>query len=451
MSRSAVAAIVLAAGSGTRMKSAIPKVMHPVAGRPMIAHLLDALQPLAPKATVVVIGPRMEAVADLVAPAESVVQDPPLGTGDAVRVGLAALAGRLAPEGAIEDILVVFGDTPLLTTETLSRLLAERRRTDAAVVVAALRPADPGAYGRLVLGRDGTLERIVEAAEATPEELAIGLVNGGIMALAAGHAGALVAALDRNNAKSEFYLTDIVPVARARGCQCHTVELPADDLAGINTRADLAAAEALMQDRLRRRAMLAGTTLIAPETVFFSADTRLGRDVVVEPNVVFGAGVAIGDGARVKSFSHIEGAVVGAGAIVGPFARLRPGAVLEEGVHVGNFVEIKEARLGTGVKANHLSYIGDSTVGAGANIGAGTITCNYDGVNKSRTTIGERAFIGSNTALVAPVAVGAGAIVAAGSVITRDVPADALTLARGQQVDKPGRAAEIRSRLKRKV
>ena len=451
MSRSAFAAIVLAAGSGTRMKSAIPKVMHPVAGRPMIAHLLDALQPLTPAATVVVIGPRMEAVAGLVAPAESVVQDPPLGTGDAVRVGLSALAGRLAPAGAIDDILVLFGDTPLLTSETLSRLLAERRRTDAAVVVAALRPGDPGAYGRLVMGGDGALERIVEAADATAEELAIGLVNGGIMALAGRHVAELVKALDRNNAKSEFYLTDIVPAARARGHHCHTVELPAEDLVGINTRADLAAAEALMQHRLRRRAMLAGATLIAPETVFLSADTRLGRDVVVEPNVVFGAGVAVGDGARVKSFSHIEGAVVGAGASVGPFARLRPGAVLEEGVHVGNFVEIKESRLGTGVKANHLSYIGDSTVGAGANIGAGTITCNYDGVNKSRTTIGERAFIGSNTALVAPVAVGAGAIVAAGSVVTRDVPADALTLARAPQVDKPGRAAEIRSRLKRKV
>ncbi len=451
MSRSEFAAIVLAAGSGTRMKSAIPKVMHPVAGRPMIAHLLGALEPLAPAATVVVIGPRMEAVARLVEPAESVVQHPPLGTGDAVRAGLDALAGRLAPNGAIDDVLVLFGDTPLLTAETLSVLLNERRHADAAVVVAALRPDDPGAYGRLVLGPDSALERIVEAADATPEELAIGLVNGGIMAISARHAPDLVAALDRNNAKSEFYLTDIVPVARRRGLECRTIELPADELAGINTRADLAAAEALMQERLRRQAMAAGATLVAPQTVFLSADTRLGRDVVVEPNVVFGPGVAVGDGARIRSFSHLEGAVVGAGAIVGPFARLRPGAVLEDGVHVGNFVEIKEARLGAGAKANHLSYIGDSTVGAGANIGAGTITCNYDGVNKWRTTIGEGAFIGSNTALVAPVEIGAGAIVAAGSVVTRDVPADALTVARGQQVDKPGRAAEIRSRLRRKV
>jgi bifunctional UDP-N-acetylglucosamine pyrophosphorylase / glucosamine-1-phosphate N-acetyltransferase len=451
MSQSGFAAIILAAGSGTRMKSAIPKVMHPVAGRPMIGHLLAALGPLAPAATIAVIGPGMETVARLVEPAQSVVQDPPLGTGDAVRAGLAALAGRLAPQGDIEDLLVLFGDTPLLTAATLTRLLGERRRASAAVMVAGLRPADPGAYGRLVLASDGTLDRIVEAADATPEERAIGLVNGGIMALAARPAADLLAALDRDNAKGEFYLTDIVRIARRRGLCCGVVELPVEDLAGINTRADLAAAEALMQHRLRRAAMEEGASLTAPETVFLSADTRLGRDVVVEPNVVFGPGVEIGEGARIRSFCHIEGAVVGAGCIVGPFARLRPGAVLEAEVHVGNFVEIKEARLGTGAKASHLSYLGDSEIGARVNIGAGTITCNYDGVNKHRTIIGEGAFIGSNTALVAPVSVGAGAIVAAGSVVTRDVPADALTVARGQQVDKPGRAALIRARLRRKV
>jgi bifunctional UDP-N-acetylglucosamine pyrophosphorylase / glucosamine-1-phosphate N-acetyltransferase len=451
MSQSGFAAIILAAGSGTRMKSAIPKVVHPVAGRPMIAHLLAALTPLRPMTTVVVIGPQMEAVARLVEPAHSIVQDPPLGTGDAVGAALAGLHGRLAPKGEIEELLVLFGDTPLLTGKTLARLLAERRRVSAAVLVAAMRPTDPGAYGRLVLSADGTLDRIVEAADATPEEREIGLVNGGIMAIAARHAGELVDALDRDNAKGEYYLTDIVHIARRRELACGVIELPAEELAGINTRADLAAAEALMQDRLRRAAMAEGATLVAPETVFLSADTRLGRDAVVEPNVVFGPGVEIGEGARIRSFSHIEGATVGAGSIVGPFARLRPGAVLADEVHIGNFVEIKEARLGAGAKANHLSYIGDSAVGAGANIGAGTITCNYDGVNKHRTTIGEGAFIGSNTALVAPVAVGAGAIVAAGSVVTRDVPPDALTLARGQQVDKPGRAAEIRARLRRKI
>jgi len=451
MSQFGFAAIILAAGGGTRMKSALLKVLHPVAGRPMIAHLLAALAPLRPAATVVVIGPQMEAVARLVEPAQSVVQDPPLGTGDAVRAGLTALHGRLAPEGEIEDLLVLFGDTPLLTGETLAQFLAERRRVSAAVLVAAMRPTDPGAYGRLVLSADGTLDRIVEAADATSEERAIRLVNGGIMAIAAQHAGDLVGALDRNNAKGEFYLTDVIDIAVRRGLACRVIELPVDELVGINTRADLAEAEALMQDRLRRAAMSAGATLVAPQTVFFAADTRLGRDVVVDPNVVFGPGVEIGEGARIHSFCHIEGATVGAGSIVGPFARLRPGATLAAEVHVGNFVEIKEALLGAGAKANHLSYIGDSEVGPGTNIGAGTITCNYDGVNKHRTTIGEGAFIGSNTALVAPVTVGAGAMVAAGSVVTGDVPPDALTLARGQQVNKPGRAAEIRARLRRRI
>ena len=450
MSQSPFAAVILAAGSGTRMKSAIPKVMHPIVGRPMIAYPLEALRPLSPAATLVVIGPRMESVAAIVAPAECVVQDPPLGTGDAVRTAMRALDGRLAPQGPIEDVLVLYGDTPFLATETLSRLLAERRRTVAAVLVSGMRPSDPSPYGRFVLAPDGALERIVEAADAGPEEQAIGLVNGGIMVIEASHLAEFLDALESDNAKREFYLTDIVAIARRKGLACRAVELPAEELLGVNTRAELAEAEALMQHRLRRVAMDWGVTLIAPETVFLSADTRLGRDVVVEPNVTFGPGVTVGEGARICSFSYLEGAAVGEGARVGPFARLRPGAVLEEEVHVGNFVEVKAARLGAGAKANHLSYIGDSDIGARTNIGAGTITCNYDGVNKFRTIIGEDAFIGSNTALVAPVAVGDGAIVAAGSVVTRDVPADALTIARGQQVDKPGRAAEIRARLRRK-
>ncbi len=450
MSQCRFAAIILAAGSGTRMKSAMPKVMHPIAGQPMIAHLLRALQPLTPSATVVAIGPRMDAVARTVAPAECVVQDPPLGTGDAARAALRALRGRLAPQGEIDEALVLFADTPLLRTETLSRLLAERRRASAAILVSGMRPADPGAYGRFVLGPDGGLERIVEAADATPEERAIGLVNGGIMVIDALSAGDLVDALDRDNAKGEFYLTDIVSIGRRRGLDCRAIELPAEELIGINTRAELAVAEALMQSRLRGAAMDSGVTLVAPETVFFSADTRLAPDVVVEPNVVFGPGVTVGGGTRIRSFSHLEGAVVGANAIVGPFARLRPGAMLDDEVHVGNFVEVKAARLRAGAKANHLSYIGDAEIGARSNIGAGTITCNYDGFNKFRTTIGEDAFIGSNTALVAPVSVGAGAIVAAGSVITDDVPANALSIARGQQVDKHGRASEIRERLRGK-
>ena len=451
MSKPRFAAIILAAGSGTRMKSSIPKVMHPIAGQPMIAHLLDTLRTLSPAATVVVIGPQMESVARIAAPAESVVQDPPLGTGDAVRAALTPLDGRLAPQGDIDEVLVLYGDTPLLAPETLSRLLAERRRTSAAILLSAMRPDDPGPYGRFVVASDGSLECIVEAADASTEQRAIGLVNGGIMVIEARHLWGLVDALDRSNAKREFYLTNILHIARRKGLDCRTVELPAEELIGINTRAELAEAEAQMQRRLRRAAMDAGVTLVAPETVFLSADTRLGRDVVVEPNVTFGLGVTVGEGARIRSYSYLEGAAVGAGALVGPFARLRPGAVLEEDVHIGNFVEVKASRLGAGTKASHLSYIGDSDVGARTNIGAGTITCNYDGVNKFRTIIGEHAFIGSNTALVAPVKVGAGAIVAAGSVVTRDVPADALSIARGQQVDKPGRAAEIRARQRRKV
>src|SRR5215472_6284352 len=450
MSQSPFASVILAAGSGTRMRSAFPKVMHPIAGRPMIRYPLEALSPLCPAATVVVIGPRMDEVARVVSPAETVVQDPPLGTGDAVRAAMRALDGRLAPQGAIEDVLVLYGDTPFLATETLSRLLTERRRTDAAVLVAGMRPVDPGPYGRFVLAADGTLECIVEAADASPEEQAIGLVNGGIMVIEARRLDEFLEALRSDNAKGEFYLTDIVAIAHRKGLSCRTVELPAEELIGINTRAELAEAEAAMQRRLRRAAMESGVTLVAPETVFLSADTRLGRDVVVEPNVIFGLGVEVGEGARIRSFSHLEGATVGAGAIVGPFARLRPGAILEEEVHIGNFVEVKAARLGAGSKANHLSYIGDSEVGPRTNIGAGTITCNYDGFNKFRTIIGEGAFIGSNTALVAPVKVGDGAIVAAGSVITRDVPPDALSIGRGQQVDKPGRAAAVRERLRRK-
>ena len=451
MSQSSFAAIILAAGSGSRMKSDMPKVMHPIAGRPMIAHLLDALRPLSPVATIVVVGPRMDAVARLVAPAECVVQDPPLGTGDAVRIGLHALGEALALQGDIDEVLVLYGDTPLLASETLAHLLAERRRTSTAVLVSGMRPADPGPYGRLVLAPDGSLERIVEAADASPDERCIGLVNGGIMVIEARHLRELLDALDRDNAKGEFYLTDIVQIARRTGLVCRTVEVSAEELIGINTRAELAEAEALMQRRLRRAAMDSGVTLVAPETVFLSADTQLGCDVVVEPNVTFGLGVTVEKGAWIRSFSYLEGAVVGAGAIVGPFARLRPGAVLEEEVHVGNFVEVKAARLGTGTKANHLSYIGDAEVGARTNIGAGTITCNYDGFNKHRTTIGEGVFIGSNSALVAPLTIGDGGYVAAGSVVTRDVAPDALSIARGQQVDKPGRAAEIRARLRRKV
>ena len=441
------AAIVLAAGEGSRMQSAMPKILHQVAGRPMVLHVLAALEALAPAATVVVLAKGADDVAKAVAPARVATQHPPRGTGDAVRAARSALEPAL---GGLSDVVILYGDTPLLQTETIARLLDARRDSGAAIAVAGMRPADPGPYGRLVLDADGGVERIVEAKDASPAEAAIGLCNGGIMAVAAAQLFDLVGRLGNINAKREFYLTDIVAIARQRDLAATCVELPAQEVLGVNTRAELAAAEALMQDRLRRRAMAQGATLVAPETVFLSADTRLGRDVVVEPNVVFGPGVSIADNVRIRSFSHLDGATVAEGAIVGPYARLRPGAVLERDVHVGNFVEVKATTLGAGAKANHLSYLGDSEIGAKTNIGAGTITCNYDGVNKTRTTIGANAFIGSNTALVAPVTVGDGAYVATGSVITADVPADALSIARARQVDKPGRAAELRARLKAK-
>jgi bifunctional UDP-N-acetylglucosamine pyrophosphorylase/glucosamine-1-phosphate N-acetyltransferase len=447
MSGTRIAAVVLAAGEGTRLNSAIPKVLHEVAGMPMIGHVIAALRPLQPAQTVVVLGEGMDGVARAVAPALTAIQSPPRGTADAVRAARPELADILVQD-EVSDLLVLYGDTPLIGTPALEALLAARRKSPAAAVaVAGFRPQDPGPYGRLVVGADGALQRIVEAREAGPEERAIGLCNGGVMAIAAEHAFSLVDRIGNDNKKREFYLTDIVALARAAGLLCRVAELPEEEVLGVNTRAELAAAERVMQDRLRRRAMEEGATLVAPESVFLAADTRLGRDVVVEPHVVFGPGVSVAEGARIRAFSHLEGASVGAAAIVGPFARLRPGAVLEADVHVGNFVEVKATRLGQGVKANHLSYLGDSQIGAGTNIGAGTITCNYDGFGKHRTTVGERAFIGSNTALVAPVTIGDGAYVATGSVVTSDVPADALTLARARQVDKPGRAAELRARL----
>jgi bifunctional UDP-N-acetylglucosamine pyrophosphorylase/glucosamine-1-phosphate N-acetyltransferase len=441
------AAIVLAAGEGTRMRSALPKILHEVAGRPMIRHVLAALEPLAPAATIVVLGQGAERVAKAVAPAAVAIQHPPRGTGDAVRAARAALEPALA---GLADVVILYGDTPLLQTATIARLIEARRASGAAIAVAGMRPADPAPYGRLVLDADGGVERIVEAKDATPDEAAIALCNGGLMAVAAAHLFDLVDRLQDINAKREFYLTDIVGIARSRDLAACCVELPAEEVLGVNTRAELAEAEALMQGRLRRRAMDDGATLVAPDTVFFSADTRLGRDVVVEPNVVFGPGVTIADNVRIRSFSHLDGASVGEGAIVGPYARLRPGAVLDRDVHVGNFVEVKATRLGPGAKANHLAYLGDSEIGGGTNIGAGTITCNYDGFNKHTTVIGENVFIGTNTSLVAPVRVGDGAYVATGSVVTADVPADALTIARARQIDKPGRAGELRARLRGK-
>lgn len=434
------AALVLAAGKGTRMRSALPKVLHKIANRPMIQHALAAVAPLRPARTVVVIGPDMADVAKAVAPAVTAVQQDALGTAHAVAAARQALAGFAG------DVLVLYGDVPLVTTATLEALLQERRRApEASAVVLGMRLAQPGAYGQLVVESDGTLAAIVEAADATPEQRAITLCNSGLMALDGRRLFQLLDGIGRDNAKGEHYLTDLIAAARRQGLVCRTIEAPAEELMGVNSRADLAAAEASMQRRLRARAMESGVTLVAPETVFFSADTRIGRDSVVGPFVVFGPEVAVGEGVEIPAFCHIAGARVGDRASIGPFARLRPGAELGAEVHLGNFVEVKNSRLEHGVKANHLAYIGDSTVGAGTNVGAGTITCNYDGIEKFRTEIGRGVFLGTNVSLVAPVAVGDGAFVAAGSVITGDVPAEAMAIARGRQVVKPGRAKEWRA------
>ncbi len=451
MTKYSLAVIVLAAGQGTRMRSALPKVLHPVAGQPMLGHVLAVAAALKPERSVVVLAPGMEAVAQAAArqmPGIRIaIQAEALGTGHAVQAALPALRGFKG------DVLVLFGDTPMLTVDTLKALVAARRRKAAsngdgpAVVVSGFRPADAAAYGRLVLDERGDLQAIVEYKDCTPEQRAIGFCNGGLMLLDGARLPGLLKRLDNNNAKGEYYLTDLVHLARAQGWACKAVEISEIDVMGVNNRAELALAEARMQARLRQAALEAGVTMTAPETVYLRADTKFGRDVSIEPHVVFGPAVEIGDDVTIRAFSHIEGARVAAGATLGPYARLRPGAEIGPDAHIGNFVEIKQARVEAGAKVNHLSYIGDARIGAKANIGAGTITCNYDGYNKHHTDIGAGAFIGSNSALVAPVRIGDGALVAAGSTITDDVPADALVLARGRQETKPGRAVGIRARL----
>ena len=434
-----LAVVVLAAGMGTRMKSDLPKVMHPLAGRPMIRHLLETVARLDPARQVVVVGPGMEALEAAVAPHQTVVQHERRGTGHAV------LQARRALEGFEGTILVLYGDTPLISEATLLRLLAEREGPDnPAVVVLGFRPADPAQYGRLVVGGEG-LKAIVEWKEATPEQREITLCNSGVLALDGRRAWGLLERVSDDNVKGEFYLTDVVSLARGDGASCSFVLGDEEELLGINSRTELASAEALVQAGLRTAAMEGGATLLAPETVWFAWDTRIGRDVVVWPHVVFGPGVTIGDGVTIKGFCHLEGCAVAEGADLGPYARLRPGAEVGGGAHIGNFVEVKKAVVEAGAKVNHLTYIGDARVGAGANIGAGTITCNYDGFNKSFTDIGEGAFIGSNSSLVAPVKVGAGAVVGAGSVITKDVGANALAVARGAQMELAGWAERFRA------
>jgi bifunctional UDP-N-acetylglucosamine pyrophosphorylase / glucosamine-1-phosphate N-acetyltransferase len=434
-------AIVLAAGEGTRMRSARPKVLHHVAGQSLLAHVLTAVGAAGTTATAVVVGPGQDEVAAearrVLPGAVTFVQRERRGTAHAVLAAKAAIAKQP------DDILVVYGDTPLIRPDTLTRLRAPLAK-GAAVAVLAFRPADPTGYGRLITSGD-ELVAIREEADASPRERKIDLCNGGIMALAGKNALAILERIGDDNRKHEFYLTDAVEIARGMKLRAVAVEAEEDDVRGINTKAQLAEAEATAQQRLRKAALDAGVTLVAPETVFLSADTKFGKDVVVEPYVVFGAKVKIEDGAVIHSFSHLAGAHVGKGASVGPFARLRPGTKLGDGARIGNFVEVKEAVIEAGAKANHLSYIGDALVGAGANIGAGTITCNYDGRAKHRTEIGKDAFIGSNSALVAPVKIGDGAYVGSGSVITKNVPAAALAVGRGRQVVKEGWAARLRA------
>jgi len=435
-------AIVLAAGEGTRMRSALPKVLHSIAGRSLLAHVLAAIAGAKIDATAIVVGPGEGAVATeaqrALPGAECFVQQQRRGTAHAV------LAAKSAIERRPDDILVVYGDTPLIRAATLTRLRAPLA-AGAAVAVLAFRPAEPTGYGRLVVA-DGKLIAIREEQDASAAEKSITLCNGGIMALAGAHALAILERIADRNRKKEFYLTDAVGIARSRKLDAVAVEVEEDDVRGINTKSQLAEAEAVAQQRLRQAALDAGVTFVAPQTVFLCADTKFGKDVVVEPYVVFGEKVTVEDGAIIHSFSHLAGAHVGKGASVGPFARLRPGTRLGDGARIGNFVEVKAALVEAGAKANHLSYIGDATVGAGANVGAGTITCNYDGREKHHTEIGKGAFIGSNTALVAPVRVGEGAYIGSGSVITDDVPDGALALGRGRQVIKEGWASRLRPR-----
>jgi bifunctional UDP-N-acetylglucosamine pyrophosphorylase/glucosamine-1-phosphate N-acetyltransferase len=375
--------------------------------------------------------------------AEMVEQGERLGTGHALRCAEPALAGF---EG---DVLLLYGDVPLVRAETLQGLVAARRaKSDIAVAVLGMVPQTPGAYGRLILDDDGGLARIVEAKDATPEERGIGYCNSGLLVSESGSLWRLLSTLRNDNAKGEYYATDIVALVRTAGLGAAAIEAPADEVAGVNDKAELARAEGLLQARLRARALEAGATLTDPATVWFGADTVLGRDVSIGPNVFFGPNVSIGDGVEIRAFCHLEGVRVDAGATIGPFARLRPGTVVGEGAHVGNFVELKAATLAAGAKVNHLSYVGDAEVGARANIGAGTITCNYDGFVKSRTVVGAGAFVGSNSALVAPVEIGAGAVVGAGSTIVSDVPEDAIAVARGAQSVRPGAAAVRRAKRK---
>jgi len=438
-----IALIILAAGKGTRMKSDLPKVLHEIGGAPMLVHAVQAGRTLDPDHAVIVAGHGADAVAAAMRdddPAVRIVlQTDQLGTAHAVA------QARPELEGYEGDALVLYGDTPFIRPETLRRMADARRAHD--IVVLGFEAADPGRYGRLVVS-GGTLERIVEFKDATPTEQAITLCNSGVVMASAPVLFDLIAQVGNDNASGEYYLTDIVGLARAQGLSATAVTCAEVETMGINSRAELSVAEAAFQARRRAEALENGVTLVAPDTVHFAHDTYLGRDCLIEPNVIFGPGVTIETGARIRAFSHLEGCHVARGAIVGPYARLRPGTELAEDTRIGNFVEVKQALIGEGTKVNHLSYIGDAEIGRDSNIGAGTITCNYDGVMKHQTRIGDRVFIGSDTMLVAPVSVGDDAMTGSGSVITRDVTPGALAIARAPQVDKPGLARKLLDMLR---
>ncbi len=425
-------AVILAAGLGTRMKSALPKAAQKLANAPMLSYLLAAAEAVFDR-IVIVVGPEMPAMNAVTAGYETVVQQHRLGTAHA--------ALQAAGSFGSGTVAILYADNPLVSAATLRELAARLDTGDAGLVLLGMTPPDPGRYGRLVTDGD-YVTRIVEYEDADAAERAIGFCNAGGMMAGARDMRCWLEAVRPMNRKGEYYLTDIVEIARAEGRRVAAIAAPFEECLGINSRAELAAAEAVLQQRLRAAAMAEGVAMMAPETVFLSADTKLAADVSIGPYVVFGPGVRVASGAEIRAFSHLEGCVVQAGAVIGPYARLRPGAEIGPGAHIGNFVEIKEARIGAGAKANHLSYIGDAEVGEKSNIGAGAITCNYDGKMKYRTQIGARVFVGSDVALVAPVRVGDGALLAAGSVITDDVPADALALARGRQVNKPGRGGK---------
>jgi len=432
--------VVLAAGEGTRMRSAMPKVMHPLAGQSLLAHVLRAVPRDAGAALAVVIGPDHGALEEeikrLRPDATMFVQNERRGTADAV------LAARDAIARGTDDLIVVFGDTPLISAATIARLRAPLRK-GAALAVLGFRAADPAGYGRLLV-ENGQLVAIREDADASATEREIRLCNAGVMAFDGRRALEIIEKIGNANAKAEYYLVDAVAIVRQLGLEAVVIETSEDEVRGINTKAQLAEAEQVMQARLRKAALEAGVTMIAPDTVYLAADTTFGSDVTIEPFVVIGPCVSIADGAVIHSFSHIVQASIGKNASVGPFARLRPGTTLGEGARIGNFVETKAATLEAGVKVNHLSYIGDAHIGEGANIGAGTITCNYDGFGKHRTTIGAGAFVGTNSSLVAPVKIGSGAYIGSGSVITRDVPDDALAVERGEQNNREGGATRYR-------